>query len=81
MLGRKVIYVRCINCSYNNVAKDIRLPDKKHFVYTGKFSCNEELLRDIPPEVKALMRLRICIGSFVPSLLDDAIITKTQIEA
>ena len=30
MLGRKVIYVRCINCSYNNVAKGIRLLDKKH---------------------------------------------------
>ena len=26
--GRKVIYVRCINCSYNNVAKGIRLLDK-----------------------------------------------------
>ena len=25
---RKVIYVRCINCSYNNVAKGIRLLDK-----------------------------------------------------
>ena len=37
MLGRKVIYVRCINCSYNNVAKGIRLLDKKaFFVYTGK---------------------------------------------
>ena len=23
MFGRKVIYVRCINCSYNNVAKGI----------------------------------------------------------
>ena len=31
MLGRKVIYVRCINCSYNNVAKGIRLLDKKAF--------------------------------------------------
>ena len=29
MLGRKVIYVRCINCSYNNVAKGFRLLDKK----------------------------------------------------
>ena len=29
ILGRKVIYVRCINCSYNNVAKGIRLLDKK----------------------------------------------------
>ena len=27
--GRKVIYVSCINCSYNNVAKSIRLLDKK----------------------------------------------------
>ena len=38
--GGKVIYVRCISCSYNNVAKGIRLLDKKTiFVYTGKFSC------------------------------------------
>ena len=38
--GRKVIYVRCINCSYNNVAKVIRLLDKKAiFVDTGKASC------------------------------------------
>ena len=29
ILGRKVIYVRCINCSYNNVANGIRLLDKK----------------------------------------------------
>ena len=29
MLGRKVIYVRCIRCSYNNVAKSIGLLDKK----------------------------------------------------
>ena len=27
MLGRKVIYLRCINSSYNNVAKGIRLLD------------------------------------------------------
>ena len=32
MLGRKVIYVRCINCSHNNVAKGIRLLDKKAFL-------------------------------------------------
>ena len=33
MLGRKVIYVRCINCSYTNMAKDIRLLDKnKHIL-------------------------------------------------
>ena len=37
MLGRKVIYVRCINCSNNNVVKGICLLDKKDsFVYTGK---------------------------------------------
>ena len=39
-LGRKVIYVRCISCSYNNVAKSICLLDKKAIlVYTRKFSC------------------------------------------
>ena len=39
MLGRKVIYVRCINCSYSNVAKGIHLLDKKAiiFVYTEIF--------------------------------------------
>ena len=40
MLGRKVIYVRCINCAYNNVAKGSRLLDKKAiFVYTEIISC------------------------------------------
>ena len=35
--GRKGIYVRCKNYSYNNVAKGIRLLDKKAmFSYTGK---------------------------------------------
>ena len=56
-VGRKVVYVRCINCSYNNVAKGIRLFDKKTvFVYIGfylfiqeKKSCKLELLKDIPP--------------------------------
>ena len=33
-----MVYVRCINCSYNNMAKGICLLDKKAiFVYTGKF--------------------------------------------
>ena len=33
-------YVRCIKCSYNNVAKGICLLDKNaFFVYTGKISC------------------------------------------
>ena len=33
MLGHKVIYVRSINSSYNNVAKGILLPDKMHFLF------------------------------------------------
>ena len=38
LLGRKVIIVRCINCSYNKIANGIRLLDKiAIFVYTGKF--------------------------------------------
>ena len=37
MVGRKVIYVRYISCSCNNVAKGIGLLDKKAIlVYTGK---------------------------------------------
>ena len=31
MLGHKVVYVGCINCSYNNVAIGIRLLDKNTF--------------------------------------------------
>ena len=33
MFGCKVIYVRFINCSYNNVAKGIPLLDKKPFLF------------------------------------------------
>ena len=33
ILSRKVIYVRCINFSYNNVAKVIRLLDKKQVLF------------------------------------------------
>ena len=33
MLGRKMVYVRCLSCSYNNVAKGIRLLDKKEFLF------------------------------------------------
>ena len=47
MLGRKVIYVRCISCSYNNVAKGIRLLDKKS---------NSCLYRKIFMQVKAFER-------------------------
>ena len=28
-----MIYVRCVNCIYNNVAKGIRLLDKKTFLF------------------------------------------------
>ena len=50
MLGRKVIYVRRLSCSYNNVTKGIRLLCKKAIlVYTGKFSCKLEVLKDISP--------------------------------
>ena len=43
---RKVIYVRCINYSYNNVAKDIRLLDKKA-MFRCLFTQEKELLKDI----------------------------------
>ena len=45
MLGRKVIRVRCINCSYNNVAKGIRLLDKKQvlFIQETFYSSFQEL--------------------------------------
>ena len=50
--GCKVIYMRCINCSYDNMAKDIRLLDKKaFFVYTGKISYKLELLKAISPYI------------------------------
>ena len=39
VLGGKVICVRGINCSYNNMAKGVHLLDKKAiFVYIGKIS-------------------------------------------
>ena len=45
-----MIYVRCIKCSYNNVAIGIRFLDEKAiFVYTGKNSCKLEFLKDISP--------------------------------
>ena len=59
MLGRKVNYVRCISCSYINVAKGIRLLDKNAIlVYTGKFSCKSELLKDVSPYV--LVNILFC---------------------
>ena len=47
--GCRMIYEKCINCSYNNVDKSIRLLDRKktNFVNTGKNSCKKELLKDL----------------------------------
>ena len=47
MLGRKVIFVRFISCSYNNVAKSIRNLDKKS---------NSGLYRKIFMQVRAFER-------------------------
>ena len=44
MMGRKVIYVRLINCSYNNVAKGIRLLDNKHFCLYRKVRAFERYI-------------------------------------
>ena len=57
MLGRKVIYVRCIYCSSKNVAKGIRLLDKKAFnVYTEKIMQVRAFERYIP--LRILINLR-----------------------
>ena len=32
-VGRKMIYARCISCSYDTFAKGIRLLDKKQFLF------------------------------------------------
>ena len=49
-VGAKVIYMRFINCSYNNVVKGICLLDKKAiFVCTGRNSYKRERLKDISP--------------------------------
>ena len=36
-VGRKVIYVRCINCSYNNVARGIFLFIQENFHASKSF--------------------------------------------
>ena len=47
MFGRKVIYERCINCSYNDVAKGIRLLDKKHLLLIQEKFLARAFERDI----------------------------------
>ena len=49
-VGRKVISVRCINYSYNNIAKGIRLLDKIAIcVDSGKNSYKLEHLKEVLP--------------------------------
>ena len=43
MLGLKMIYVRCIKCSYKNVAKDIRLLDIYLFIYLFIYTIFKEV--------------------------------------
>ena len=60
MLGRKVIYVRCMNCPYNNVAKGIRLLDKKQFLFIQEqFHASKRFERYITlmPEKNLIVRL------------------------
>ena len=53
MLGRKVIYVRCINCSYNDVANLI----KKQFLFI-QFVCLFDLILYVPSTIFLLNRDR-----------------------
>ena len=49
MLGRKVIYVRCINCSYKTVAKSICLLDNKTFLFIQEnFYASKSFFKEIP---------------------------------
>ena len=49
MMGRKVIYLRCIKCSYNNVAKGIRVLDKKAiFGFQEKFHASKSFRKTYP---------------------------------
>ena len=58
MLGRKMIYVRYINCSYNYEAKGIRLLDKKAFVYTGKIRASKSFWKIYPPKAKLKQQVK-----------------------
>ena len=56
MFGRKVVYVRCITCSYNNVAKGVRLLDKNIFVFIQEKIHASKSFRKIYP-IKQRLRL------------------------
>ena len=73
MLGRKVIYVRCISCSYNNVAKVIRLLDKKSnfCLYRKNFMQVRGFERYIP------LKHKNCLPRVEASLLIKSIITES----
>ena len=67
MLGRKVIYVRCLNCSYNNMAKGIRLLDKKAFfcLYRSNFMQVRAFERYIPLSYPNKVRRLIVFAPFL----------------
>ena len=53
MLGRKVSYVKCINCSHNNVAKTILLLYKKQFLFIQEiFHANKSFWKIYPLKEK-----------------------------
>ena len=61
MMGRKVICVRCINCSHNNIAKDIRLLDEMAiFVYTGLIFIQVRAFESSIPLIAVLMSKTLC---------------------
>ena len=69
MLGRKVIYVRCISCSYNNVAKGIRLLDKKQFLFIQEnFHASKSFLK-IYPHKELCANLNALLGLALSSLV------------
>ena len=69
MLGRKVIFVRSINCSYNNVAKSISLLDKSIFcLYRKNFMQVTAFERYVSLKLVRDDALRIGIGIEFQSL-------------
>ena len=63
MLVRKVLYVRCINCSYNNVTKGIRLLDKNAYfcLYRKNFMQVRAFERYIPLKLHSLEKKNVSI--------------------
>ena len=62
-VGVKVIYVRCVNCSYNNVAKGICLLDKNIFrLYRKIFVQVRAFERYIPLKLKFVLHVILSLG-------------------